>query len=240
MNRYQNPVIFEHLAMSYALGTLQGKARLRFEALQNKHLYLRAVTAAYQQQLAPLIEWLPSETPPPRVWQKISKELALATPTSAPTVSVWEKWKDWLPWTMTAFATLLASVLTVLALNMNTQPDAYMATLKSTDKQDKMMVAMVYHDTMEIAFDMPVGALPAPADSHMMPTFWCIPKNKTDTPMRMGTLAVGSEHRMPIDKKIWQAMGHIDTFAISLEPMDQPPSPVPMGQVVFSGKLAAL
>ena len=48
MKRYQNPDIFEHLAMSYALGTLQGKARLRFEKLMSKHLYLRAVTYAYQ------------------------------------------------------------------------------------------------------------------------------------------------------------------------------------------------
>ncbi|WP_308874106.1 hypothetical protein [Thiothrix subterranea] len=77
MKRYQKPDIFEHLAMSYALGTLQGKARLRFEKLMRKHLYLRAVTNAYQQQFAPLAALIPSETPPARVWNAISKELQL-------------------------------------------------------------------------------------------------------------------------------------------------------------------
>lgn len=240
MKRYQNPAIFEHLAMSYALGTLQGKARLRFEALQAKHLYLRAVTASYQQQLAPLVELLPSETPPPRVWQNISKALVLPLPAGVAPTPWLDTLKGFLPWSLTALAAMLASIFTVLLLNVERQPDVYMAMLKSTEKQDKMMVAMVYHDKMEIAFDMPVGALPSTLDTHMMPTFWCIPKDKAAKPMRMGTLAVEGEHRMPIDKQTWQAMGHIDTFAISLEPMDQPPSPVPMGQVVFSGKLAAL
>jgi anti-sigma-K factor RskA len=239
MKRYQNPDIFEYLAMSYALGTLQGKARLRFETLQARHLYLRAVTDAYQQQFAPLVELLPTEQPPVRVWEKISKALALKQRKFAN--SPWlTRLKDYLPWSMVAFASIAASIMTVLLLNFNTQPDVYMATLKSTEQQDKMMVAMVYHDKMEIAFDMPEGTLPSSKDTHMMPTFWCILKNKAMKPMRMGTLADGGDHRMPIDKKTWKDMGHVDEFAISLEPMDQPPSLVPRGEVVFSGKLAAL
>lgn len=75
MKRYQNPDIFEYLAMSYALGTLHGKPRRRFEKLMTHHLYLRAVTDSYQQQLAPMTELLPEEIPPERVWDNIARQL---------------------------------------------------------------------------------------------------------------------------------------------------------------------
>jgi anti-sigma-K factor RskA len=240
MNRYHNPVIFEHLAMSYALGTLQGKARQRFEALQARHLYLRAVTEGYQQQFAPLVALLPSETPPPRVWQRISKELRLEQLAAGQSAGWWAKWYAWLPWSMTAVASMAAAAFTVLLLNRDPQPDAYMAALMSTAHQDKMLVATVKRATMDISFAMPQGALPVLAETHLMPTVWCISKHKGDQPMRMGTLAAGGAQRLPIDKQTWQAMAHIETFAISLEPMDQAPSAVPRGEVVFSGKLAAL
>ncbi|SEA87192.1 Anti-sigma-K factor RskA [Thiothrix caldifontis] len=235
MKRYQNPDIFEHLAMSYALGTLQGKARIRFEKLMRKHLYLRAVTNAYQQQFAPLANLIPSETPPARVWNAISKELQLgkaAAPRKSWFASVWSH----VP--VAAFAAVVASVGTVLLLNLNNQPDIYMANMKTPVQQDKMMVVMVYHETMEIAFDMPSGALPVKDD--MMPTVWCIPKDSNKPPMRMGTLTAQGENRMPIDKATWKEMANVSQFAISLEPMDKPPSDTPQGKVIFSGELAAL
>ena len=235
MKRYQNPDIFEYLAMSYTLGTLQGKARLRFETLMSKHRYLRAVTDAYQQQFAPLVTLLPEQQPPARVWNAISKELNLgkaASPQKSWLTGLWH----YLP--VAAFASIAASAVTVLMLNTGNQPNAYMASMKSPVQHDKMMVAMVYHETMEIAFDMPAGALPA--DSGMMPTFWCIPKNKAMPPMRMGTLTAGGAMRMPIDKKAWKDLADIDAFAISLEPMDQPARDIPQGKIIYTGELAAL
>ncbi len=238
MNRYQNPDIFEHLAMSYALGTLQGKARLRFEKLQQQHLYLRAVTNAYQQQFSPLLVLLPAEKPSAKVWDNISKELKLDQQAKVSRSSWLANLKNYLPWSVAAFASIAASVMTVLLLNINSQPAAYMAMLKSPVQQDKMMVAMVSHDTLEISFDMPAGALPA--DKGMVPTVWCIPKDKNLPLIRMGTLAQGGDHRMPIDRKMWKDMANVSEFAISMERMDEPASLVPKGKVMFSGELAAL
>lgn len=238
MKRYQNPDIFEHLAMSYALGTLQGKARLRFEKLQAKHLYLRAVTNAYQQQFAPLAALLPTEKPPARVWDNISRELRLNKQATAGQPGWRVRLRDYLPWSAAAFSSIAALVMAVLLLNVNSQPAAYMATLKSPDAAEKMMVATVIHETMQVSFEMPAGALPV--ESGMAPTFWCIPKDKTKLPMRMGILAKDDGMRMPIDKKLWKDLAGVGEFAISMEPMDVPPSKTPMGKVVFSGELAAL
>ena len=67
MKRYQNPDIFEPLAMAYALGTLQGQARQRYESLMDKHFYLRAVTEAYERQFMGLAEAVPPVNPPESV-----------------------------------------------------------------------------------------------------------------------------------------------------------------------------
>lgn len=239
MKRYQNPDIFEHLAISYALGTLQGKARQRFEALQARHLYLRAVTAAWQQQLAPLVQLLPETPPPARVWDNISQELGLAQAASvAGTGGWWNRYRGFLPWAMTGLASVVAAVITVLLLNMDTQPEVYMATLKSAKQQDKMMVAMVYHDRMEVAFDMPANTLPETRG--MMPTLWCIHKDNNLPPLRMGSLDAGGDRRMSIDRKTWRDLASVKEFAISLEPMDKPPATQPLGEVVFVGKLKAM
>lgn len=237
MKRYQNPDIFEHLAMSYALGTLQGKARLRFEALMDRHLYLRAVTAAYQQQFAPLAQILPGEQPPVRVWNAISRELKLGKQ-APPRPTGWlARLRDYLPWSVAAFASVAASAMTVLLLTANSQPAAYMASMKSPEA-GKMIVATVSRDTMQVAFDMPAGTLPA--QGNMAPTFWCIPKDKAMPPMRMGILASNGGMTMPIDKKLWKELAGVGEFAISLEPMDKPQADRPLGKVVFSGELAAL
>ena len=237
MKRYQNPDIFEHLAMSYALGTLQGRARLRFEKLQAKHLYLRAVTDAYQQQFAPLAQMLPGEQPPARVWNAISRELNLSKQTTTQPAGWLARLRDYLPWSVAAFASVVASAMTVLLLTANSQPAAYMATMKSPEAA-QMIVATVSRETMQVAFEMPAGTLPT--ESGMTPTFWCIPKDKTMPLMRMGTLASNDGMTMSIDKKVWKEMAGVGEFAISMEPMDKPPADKPMGKVVFNGELAAL
>jgi len=232
MKRYQNPDIFEHLAMGYALGTLHGKARRRFETLMQRRLYLRAVTDSYQQAFAPLAELLPPEAPPPRVWQAISRQIRQGQP-ATPRLA----WlRALLPWGMTAFASVLASVMTVLVLHQQpSAPNAYMATLKSPSHPNQMLVAMIKHDDMTLSLDMPAQTMPQ--EDNMVPVLWCIPKDSNKLPMRMGDMS--HAHSMPIDKKTWQSMKNIHELAISLEPMNTNAAK-PMGKIIFNGELAAL
>jgi anti-sigma-K factor RskA len=231
MKRYQNPDIFEHLAMSYTLGTLHGKARKRFETLTQRRLYLRAVTDSYQQAFAPLAELLPPEAPPPRVWKNIAQHIQQ---TQTKTRSAWLT--SLMPWSMAAFASVFASVITVLVLNQQpAQPNAYMAMLKSPYQPDKMLVAMVKHADMTLSLDMPAQTMPE--EEGMTPVLWCIPKDAKLALMRMGEL--DHAHSMPIDKQTWKDMAHIDEIAISLEPMNTNAAK-PLGKIVFNGKLSGM
>jgi anti-sigma-K factor RskA len=71
MNVTQNPALIEQLAASYALGTLRGGARRRFEQLARGHAPLRAAALIWQGRLASVAELQPQAAPSPAVWKRI-------------------------------------------------------------------------------------------------------------------------------------------------------------------------
>ena len=56
MNLFKNALLMERLGASYALGTLRGGARRRFETLARDHAPLRAVALAWQSRMASITE----------------------------------------------------------------------------------------------------------------------------------------------------------------------------------------
>ena len=71
MNVAQNPALIEQLAASYALGTLRGGARRRFEHLARTHAPIRAAALIWQSRLASVAELQPQAAPSPAVWKRI-------------------------------------------------------------------------------------------------------------------------------------------------------------------------
>ena len=56
MNITQHPDLLDRLAASYALGTLRGGARRRFEALAREHATVRAAALVWQTRWSGLTE----------------------------------------------------------------------------------------------------------------------------------------------------------------------------------------
>jgi anti-sigma-K factor RskA len=71
MNIQNNPALMEQLAASYALGTLRGGARRRFEALARDNATLRAAALVWQSRLSSVAELQPQAAPSPVVWKRI-------------------------------------------------------------------------------------------------------------------------------------------------------------------------
>jgi anti-sigma-K factor RskA len=71
----------DQLAASYALGTLRGGARRRFEALARDNATLRAAALVWQSRLSVRAELQPQEAPSPAVWKRIEN---LVGPTRRP------------------------------------------------------------------------------------------------------------------------------------------------------------
>jgi len=73
--RYQDPHLTELLAAEYALGTLKGRARERFEKLLQAHPNLRRQVREWELRLNQLNESVPPVTPPAAAWSGLEQRL---------------------------------------------------------------------------------------------------------------------------------------------------------------------
>ena len=73
MNWYRNPSAIEQLAAAYVAGTLQGRARRRFESAMQTQPDLVAAVNDWTRRLGPLHEALPEEAPSAVLWTRIAK-----------------------------------------------------------------------------------------------------------------------------------------------------------------------
>ena len=127
MNVAQNPALIEQLAASYALGTLRGGARRRFEHLARTHAPIRAAALIWQSRLASVAELQPQAAPSPAVWKRIENlvnaekqanamQSARAQAATAP--SRW--WASLGLWQgLTAAGSMAAVVAVVVAANLS-------------------------------------------------------------------------------------------------------------------------
>jgi anti-sigma-K factor RskA len=80
---YAHPELRDRLAAEYALGTLRGRARRRFERLLSGDAGLRDLVQGWEMRVNLLAESSPAVPPPPRVWDNIAQRIA-AAPAAAP------------------------------------------------------------------------------------------------------------------------------------------------------------
>jgi anti-sigma-K factor RskA len=78
---YADPELRDRLAAEYALGTLRGPARRRFEQLLSDNADLRDLVQDWELRVNLLAESAPGVAPPPHVWDGIAQRIG---PASAP------------------------------------------------------------------------------------------------------------------------------------------------------------
>ncbi|WP_029523866.1 anti-sigma factor [Polaromonas glacialis] len=131
MNIYKNPALMDQLAASYALGTLRGGARRRFEALARDNATLRAAALIWQGRLASVAELQPEVAPSPAVWKRIenlvhaekqAQAMQSARSQAAPAPASGGWWASLGLWRGATAAGALATVLAVVvSLNYTNQ-----------------------------------------------------------------------------------------------------------------------
>ncbi len=73
--KYTDPELRDQLAAAYALGTLRGAARRRFERLMAADPALKTLTEDWALRLNALAERAPAVEPPPALWRAIERGL---------------------------------------------------------------------------------------------------------------------------------------------------------------------
>jgi anti-sigma-K factor RskA len=254
MNLSKHPELLDQLASAYALGTLRGGARRRFETLAREQAPVRAAALIWQSRVASMNELqLPGE-PAPAVWTRIDnlvradadqqKMQAARQVPSAPQSTGW--FRSLALWRGTTVAGALATVLAVVTTvglrdQMGAQVQELQARLAS---QPEVKYVAVLNDqeasaSMLVTFDpkngkltlQRVGGFQEASDKSLQ--LWALPPE--GGPRSLGVLSR--------DKLLQLVAGEADVrevpaLAISLEPKGGVPSETgPTGPVLFKGAL---
>lgn len=113
--RYQNPVVYEHLASQYVAGVMTPLVRARTEALMSATPELRGAVESWANQFAQLQYQLPEESASPQLWDKIEQSI---TPVDSQKVAYTDEphhwWDNLLLWRATGLTGIATSLLLAL------------------------------------------------------------------------------------------------------------------------------
>ena len=263
MNITQHPDLLDRLAASYALGTLRGGARRRFETLAREQPAVRAAALLWQAHWAGLTELQAPQAPPPAVWTRIDNLVqadkaaltmqaarSAVPPATAEAPAAGNWWRNLLVWRGAAAAGALATLAAVVVgvqVNggLHHTTGAQIAAL-----QQQLQAAPQIQYVAVLADDK--------AAASMLVTF--DPKSKQLVLQRVGGFQEGANKSLQLwalppaggprslgvlgqDKLLKLVAGEADvnqvpTLAISLEPKGGVPSATgPTGPVLFKGAL---
>ena len=255
MNLTQNPSLIEQLAASYALGTLRGGARRRFETLARTHVSVRAAALIWQGRLESMAELQPHIAPSPAVWtrienlvnaDKVRKTMQAARGADVARNGWWASLNLWRAMTgagamAAVFAVVVGVNLNALNVGLNGQVQDLTAKLFATPEIQYVAVLSDDQSTasMLVTFDPKrqklllkrVGRFQEQPDKSLQ--LWALPR--TGGPKSLGVL--GSEAVIRLTTAGGEVR-EVPALAISLEPKGGAPfGSGPTGPVLFKGAL---
>ncbi len=249
MNIVSNPELVDRLAAAYALGTLRGGARRRFESMARQSPTVRASAVLWQERLASLTELEPAVAPGPNVWKRIQNLVAAerrAGGAGAQDASM----LDTLPrslglWRGAAVAAAVAAVAVgAVSFNLSRTLEGSRAELAQLQARPEIQYVAVLADdksaaSILVTFDPKrnlmtlkhMHGLQVGADKSLQ--LWALPPG--GGPQSLGVLEGGPVVRL-------QAQGdrvrEVPALAVSLEPKGGAPAGSgPTGPVLFKGAL---
>lgn len=237
LNRYQNPVIVDHLASNYVIGTLPFRVRKRTEDLMRFPEYraLNERIGYWEKKLSPLNGDVPELAPKSDAWQNI--ESAIAPETAAEQTTKATGWRlfgfpvsNW----VAAFSFMIAVLLGVSQVQ---QPDelgnlSYVAVM-TDDNQQPQVVAATYGDSQTLMLD--ILELPDIDSEEESYELWVT--SKTDKQARsLGVIPVGSDSfSRELTVAEWRLIKDSDSLLITVEEFGGSSIGSPMGDVISQG-----
>jgi anti-sigma-K factor RskA len=222
----------EQQASEYALGTLAGAERVRFESALAEHVWLQQRVEDWCRRLAPLAEAVAPVAPSPAVWTAIERRIAqdrsVARDAAAP--SLWDRIAFW-RWSAIGATALAALLLIFMATDARRPVEEHIAVLTNQQGSPAVVVAA---DVRQRA--MTVRAL-ADAPAGHTHELWIIAGD--GKPRSLGTIAAAGTARLQLPAEVGPALANA-TLAVSLEPAGGSPTGLPTGPVLYSGRVVAV
>ena len=213
----------DRLAAEYVLGTLNGGARRRFDALLPAHPALRQAVAGWEKRLLPMALKAEPVQPAAAVWTSIEGKLGWRPATTRPASSL--RLRFW-----QAFAALATVAAVVMGTRTPTLPpaEAPMIVVLHATKGSETLVAGLSPDRQQLTIQ-PLQKVSLTPDQSL--ELWALKKD--GPPASLGVIA--SDKLTALSKKTLPK----DTkgLAVSLEPLGGSPTGTPTGPVLFVGDL---
>lgn len=241
---YLLPERLDRLAREYALGTLAGRARRRFERVMRQSPAAAMAVGVWQERLAGLAASVPPVEPRAAVWQGIERRLfADAAPAARP--SPW-RWLGTLLSGRTLGGALAGVLLCVFVLRMQpalvglepsreTLPASYVGLLADAAGQPTVLASSRRHGrVLTIKMLQPV-AVPAGRVAQL----WALPKDG-GAPFPVGTVPAQGAGRITLADSSEKLFFNVARLAVSFEPMAARPGDRPSGDFVLSGACVKL
>jgi anti-sigma-K factor RskA len=245
MNLLAHPHLLDQLAAGYALGSLRGAARRRFETLARAHPRVRASVLVWQERLAGITELQLGQAPAPYVWTRIQNDLAAQrwlaestrrAPAAATESDIARRLRRALGWwrgaaLAGAFATV-AAIGIGLAVQREAGRDAgadYVAVLADDKAAPAMLVT--FEPARQTLVLRRVGSFRERPDQSLQ--LWALPSG--GSARSLGVLGEGQIVRLPTPES---QLREVPALAISVERQGGVPAASgPQGPVVFKGAL---
>jgi len=210
----------DRLAAEYVLGTLDGGARRRFDALLPAHPTLREAVAGWERRLLPMALKAEAVQPSARVWTAIEGKLGWTPPAKASPLRL-RFWQ--------AFAAAATVAAVVLGTSLRPGPaGAPMIVVLHATQGSETLVAGLSPDRRQLSIQ-PLQKVALTPDRSL--ELWALKKD--GPPASLGLIAADkltavNQRALPKDTK---------GLAVSLEPLGGSPTGAPTGPVLFVGDL---
>ena len=218
---YEQAELLDRLASEYALGTLRGAARRRFERLCAQSALARRALYRWEDDWTQLSRTLAPVQPSPRVWANVSGQL-FGERAPPPRVSRWRRWPP-------AAAGLVAVALIVgLIVRELAPPPLQTLAILGTDsahpvwrlERRRALTAL----TIEVIGTVP----PAAGKSYEL---WALPRG--GAPVSLGLLPGTGRAERTLSEPQRTALLAADKVAVSVEPLGGSPTGGPTGPIVI-------
>jgi anti-sigma-K factor RskA len=247
--RYRDkPELQDRLAAEYALGTLRGRARLRFEAWMREDAALRRTVEAWQGRLAPLAQAVPERAPPRRVWQAVERRIGASAP--VPQGSWWDSLAFWRNWGLVATGCTAAlvgalalrapqvvevPVIKQVEVESRRMQASYIAVLQAVGEKDDRMMFVAYVPRHSDELWVKRMELPQEPHNHSY-ELWGLPAKEGEPPVSLGVLPTSEKSTIKLAAAADQSLRDFPALAITVEPLGGAKGGKPSGNVVAKGQ----
>jgi anti-sigma-K factor RskA len=267
MDLSHHPDLLDRLAAAYALGTLRGGARRRFEAMARTSPTVRSRALLWQERFAAITELQPGEMPSPNVWKRIENLIAAqrsGAAREAQQPALVEAWRRALRlWRGAALAGTFATIAAIgVSVYLGAEVDRSQSQVAQLERERGALAQRSVQLASQLQAAPEIQYVAVLADEHssasMLVTF--DPKHNTLTVKRLGAFQEGPEKSLQLWAlppsgaprslgvmgdapviKLTAAEGQVrqvPALAISLEPRGGVPGEQgPTGPVLFKGAL---